>query len=114
MSLDLLEALEDARAFEATHPFEHLSEFRVPFDELTKSEATESTLRALVERRGKVALVGPSGAGKSSVIASVLGPMAEELAEKSKTRHLWSLLHKWRSRGNVKGNGSSKIPQFSD
>jgi len=81
MSLGLLEALEDTRAFEATHRFEHLSEFHVPFDELTRSETTESTLRALAARRGKVALVGPSGAGKSSVIASVLGPMAEELAE---------------------------------
>lgn len=81
MSLALLEALEDARVFEATHRFEHLSEFHVPFDELTQSEATESVLRTLAERQGRVALVGPSGAGKSSVIASVLGPLVEELAE---------------------------------
>lgn len=81
MSLDLLEALEDARAFEATHRFEHLSEFHVPFDELTGNNTTEGPLRTSAERRGKVALIGPSGAGKSSVIASVLGPLAEELAE---------------------------------
>jgi ABC-type transport system involved in cytochrome bd biosynthesis fused ATPase/permease subunit len=82
MSLELLEALEEARAFEATHRFEHLSDFHVPFDSLTGSESTEFPLRMLAEREGKVALVGPSGAGKSSVIASVLGPLAEELDEK--------------------------------
>jgi Cdc6-like AAA superfamily ATPase len=82
MSLELLEALEDARAFEATHRFEHLSDFHVPFDRLTGTESTETPLRMLAERAGKVALVGPSGAGKSSVIASVLGPVAEELDER--------------------------------
>jgi predicted ABC-type transport system involved in lysophospholipase L1 biosynthesis ATPase subunit len=81
MSLQLLEALEDSRAFEATHRFEHLRDFHVPFDRLTGTESTEAPLRMLAERVGKVALVGPSGAGKSSVVASVLGPLAEELDE---------------------------------
>lgn len=81
MSLEVLEALEDARAFESTHPFNRLSDFHVPFDELTGCEATESALRGMAERQGKVALVGPSGAGKSSVIASVLGPLSEGLAD---------------------------------
>lgn len=81
MSVELLEALDDARAFEATHPFEHLSDFHVPFDQLTGSDSTEASLRKLAERQGKVALIGPSGAGKSSVIASVLGPLVEDLAE---------------------------------
>jgi Cdc6-like AAA superfamily ATPase len=81
VSLQLLESLEDARAFEATHRFEHLSDFHIPFDDLTASETTESVLRLSAERQDKVALVGPSGAGKSSVIASVLGPLAEGLAE---------------------------------
>jgi Cdc6-like AAA superfamily ATPase len=82
MSLQQLEALEDSRAFEATHRFEHLSDFHVPFDRLTGMESTEAPLRMLAERAGKVALVGPSGAGKSSVVASVLGPLTEELDEK--------------------------------
>jgi Cdc6-like AAA superfamily ATPase len=82
MSLVLLQALEDARAFEATHRFDDLSVYHVPFDHLTGSETTETALRMLAAREGKVALVGPSGAGKSSVIASVLGPLAEELEEK--------------------------------
>lgn len=81
MSFELLEALDDARAFEATHRFEDLGDFHVPFDLLTGTNSTEASLQRLAERRGKVALVGPSGAGKSSVIASVLGPLAEALAE---------------------------------
>jgi hypothetical protein len=81
MSLEILEVLEETRAFEATHRFEHLSDFHVPFDHLTGSGTTEAPLQKLAERQGKVALVAPSGAGKSSVIASVLGPLAEDLDE---------------------------------
>lgn len=81
MSLETLEALDDARAFEATHRFEDLSIFHVPFDRLTDDRNTESALKKVAEGGGKVALVGPSGSGKSSVIASVLGPLVEDLAE---------------------------------
>jgi hypothetical protein len=82
MSLELLEALDDARAFEATHRFEDLSTFHVPFDQLTGDRSTEASLKTIAERGGKVVLIGPTGAGKSSVIASVLGPLAEDLGEK--------------------------------
>jgi ABC-type branched-subunit amino acid transport system ATPase component len=81
VSLELLESLDDARAFEATHRFADLGTFHVPFDELTASESTEAALKATAEQGGKLALIGRSGAGKSSVIASVLGPLTEDLAE---------------------------------
>jgi hypothetical protein len=81
MTLTLLEKLDEARAFEATHRFEDLGDLHVPFDSLTGTEATEARLRRLAEQGGKVALVGPSGAGKSSVVSSVLGPLVEDLAE---------------------------------
>jgi len=81
MSLEQLEALDMTRTFEATHRFEDLGMFHVPFDHLTESNSTEASLKAMAERGGKVVLAGPSGAGKSSVIASVLGPLAENLSE---------------------------------
>lgn len=81
MSLEQLEALDLTRTFEATHRFEDLGSFHVPFDHLTESASTEASLKAMAERGGKVVLTGPSGAGKSSVIASVLGPLAEDLSE---------------------------------
>jgi hypothetical protein len=82
VSLELLEGLDSRRVFESTLRFEDLAEFHVPFDRLVRNEATEATLRDLAERQGKVALIGPSGSGKSSVIASVLGPLAEGLADR--------------------------------
>jgi Cdc6-like AAA superfamily ATPase len=81
MKPSLLETLEDARVFQPTHRIEDLGLFHVPFDVLTASEATEASLRKMAERQGKLALVGPSGCGKSSVIASVLGPFSNDLAE---------------------------------
>jgi Cdc6-like AAA superfamily ATPase len=81
VSLALLEGLDSQRVFESTLRFEDLAEFHVPFDLLVGDEATEATLRDLAEHQGKVALIGPSGSGKSSVIASVLGPLAEDLAD---------------------------------
>lgn len=81
MSLELLEDLEAVRAFEPTHRYEDLSTFHVPFDLLTGDALTEGALRKVAESGGRAALVAPSGAGKSSVIASVLGPLVEDLAE---------------------------------
>lgn len=80
MSRALLESLDESRSFEATHRFADLTLFHVPFDELTGSPNTETALKATAEQGGKLALVGRSGAGKSSVIASVLGPLVENLA----------------------------------
>jgi hypothetical protein len=82
MSLDKLLELEERRAFEATHRYEDLEFFHVPFDELTERSDTEAVLRHMAETGGRVALIGPSGCGKSSVIASVLGPLVEDLPER--------------------------------
>lgn len=81
MTLDKLLELDGRRAFEATHRYEDLDLFHIPFDELTGRSGTESALRHMVESGGRAALVGPSGSGKSSVIASVLGPLVENLPE---------------------------------
>jgi energy-coupling factor transporter ATP-binding protein EcfA2 len=80
MSRTSLEHLDESRAFEATHRFADLTLFHVPFDELTGSSSTEASLKSAADQGGKVALIGRSGAGKSSVIASVLGPLVEDLA----------------------------------
>ena len=81
MSLELLLELDERRAFEATHRYEDLEFFHVRFDNLTGSEGTEHALRQMATRNGRVALIGPSGSGKSSVIASVLGPLVEDLPD---------------------------------
>ena len=81
MSYEQLLDLDARRAFEATHRFEDLALFHVPFDELTGTPATEAVLTRMAGREGRVAIVGGSGSGKSSIIASVLGPFADELPE---------------------------------
>ena len=79
--LERLLELDERRAFEATHRYEDLDLFHIPFDELTGREDTEHALGQMAARNARVALVGPSGSGKSSVIASVLGPLVESLPE---------------------------------
>ncbi|MDQ3530767.1 MAG: hypothetical protein M3456_00025 [Actinomycetota bacterium] len=81
MSYEQLLELDARRAFEATHRFEDLALFHVPFDELTGAASTEAVLTRMAGREGRVAIVGGSGSGKSSIIASVLGPFADELPE---------------------------------
>jgi hypothetical protein len=81
MSLEQLVALDERRAFEATHRFEDLDLLHVPFDDLTGGSGTEAVLTRMAGRAGRIAVVGGSGSGKSSVMASVLGPLAEELPE---------------------------------
>jgi Cdc6-like AAA superfamily ATPase len=79
MSLERLTELDDLRAFEATHRYEDLELYHVPFDDLTDSAETEGRLARMAASNGRVALIGPSGSGKSSVLASVLGPLVEAL-----------------------------------
>ncbi|CAN5683347.1 hypothetical protein BH18ACT15_BH18ACT15_01890 [soil metagenome] len=81
MSIEQLVSLDERRAFEATHRFEDLDLLHVPFDDLTGRPATEAVLTRMAGRAGRVAVVGGSGSGKSSVMASVLGPLADELPE---------------------------------
>lgn len=81
MSYDQILALDDARAFEATHRFEDLALFHVEFDRFTPAEGTEAILRRMASSRGRVAVIGPSGSGKSSLMTHVLGPFAEGLPE---------------------------------
>jgi predicted ABC-type transport system involved in lysophospholipase L1 biosynthesis ATPase subunit len=79
MSLERLIELDERRAFEATHRYEDLELYHVPFDDLTDAAETEGPLARMATNGGRVALIGPSGSGKSSVIASVLGPLVEDL-----------------------------------
>ncbi len=79
MSLSRLLELDALRAFEATHRFEDLDLYHVPFDELTGRPDTEAVLARMAARAGRIAVLGASGSGKSSVMASVLGPFSEEL-----------------------------------
>ena len=79
MSLSL-RLLADRYAFESSPTRHDLGALHVPFDELTRNGQTEARLDAAVRRREPVALIGASGSGKSSVIAHVLGPLAEGVA----------------------------------
>lgn len=79
MSLTL-RLLADRYAFESSPTRHDLGALHVPFDELMHAGQTEARLGASVRRGEPVALVGASGSGKSSVIAHVLGPLAEGVA----------------------------------
>lgn len=75
-----LRLLADRYAFESSPTRHNLGALHVPFDELIQNGHTEARLDAAVRRREPVALIGTSGSGKSSVIAHVLGPLAEGVA----------------------------------
>ena len=79
MSLSL-QLLADRYAFESSPTRHDLGALHVPFDELARPGQTEARLDSAVRRREPVALIGASGSGKSSVIAHVLGPLAEGVA----------------------------------
>ena len=79
MSLTL-RLLADRYAFESSPTRHDLGALHVPFDELTRAGQTEARVDAAVRRGEPVALTGASGSGKSSVIAHVLGPLAEGVA----------------------------------
>ena len=72
--------LQERYVFEATPTSSDLAALHVPFDDLTGSEGTEARFEQALRRSERVALIGKSGSGKSSVIAHVLGPLAEGLA----------------------------------
>ena len=79
MSLTL-RLLADRYAFESSPTRRDLGALHVPFDELARPGQTEARLDDAVHRREPVALIGASGSGKSSVVAHVLGPLAEGVA----------------------------------
>lgn len=76
MSLSRLLELDALRAFEATHRFEDLDLYHVPFDELTGRPDTEAVLARMAARAGRIAVLGASGSGKSSVMARYSAPSA--------------------------------------
>jgi energy-coupling factor transporter ATP-binding protein EcfA2 len=82
VTLERLAVLDARRAFEATHRYEDLDLFHVPFDRLTGRDRTESHLSQMAANGGRVALIGPTGSGKSSVMVSVLGPLVEDLPDR--------------------------------
>lgn len=75
-----LELLQQNYVFEATPVSADLGPLHVRFDELTGVTSTEVRVSAAINRGEPVALIGRSGSGKSSVIAHILGPLAEDLA----------------------------------
>lgn len=80
MSADLLRHLADRYTFDAAPPFADLGAYHVPFDELIGGSAVERRLLDAAVRGERVALVGAGGSGKSSIVAHVLGPIAERVA----------------------------------
>lgn len=81
MSRHALENVRRSDALQQTVGYEQLEAYHVPFDELTGTTAVEAELTHWSTRRGKVAVIGPSGSGKSSVMAAVLGQLAEEVPD---------------------------------
>jgi energy-coupling factor transporter ATP-binding protein EcfA2 len=81
MALAQLLELDGRRVFEATHRFDDLDVYHVPFDELTGRPETEAVLARMAGREARVAVIGASGSGKSSLVASVLGPFAEQVPD---------------------------------
>ena len=75
-----LQLLAEHYVFQSTPTRHDLGALHVPFDELTNRARTEKRLLDGALRGEKIALIGNSGAGKSSVIAHVLGPLAERIA----------------------------------
>lgn len=80
MSLDLLLHLQREHAFDPTPVRDDLGVYHVQFAELVGDAHPERTLLDACLRAERVALIGESGAGKSSLAASVLGPMADDVA----------------------------------
>lgn len=80
VSRDVLGALVETRAFNATPPRDDLGEFHVPFESMVAECHVESRLEGSVRRGDRVALIGASGWGKSSLVSYVLGPTAAGVA----------------------------------
>lgn len=80
VSRDVLGALVETRAFNATPPRDDLGEFHVPFESMVAECHVESRLERSVRRGDRVALIGASGSGKSSLVSYVLGPAATGVA----------------------------------
>jgi hypothetical protein len=81
VTFEHLREVEASRAFEATKRFDELAYFHVPFDQLNGDTHTEASLTRLVGNGERVAVIGASGTGKSSLMASVLGPFADDLPD---------------------------------
>lgn len=82
MALEDLARLVDDKAFTSVRRFEDLSLYHVDFDSLAGREDTETALQRAASARRSAAVVGVVGSGKSSVMASVLGPLAEDLDDR--------------------------------
>ena len=80
MSRDVLNALVQARAFNATPPRDDLGGLHVPFESMVAECHVEGRLDDSVRRGDRVALIGASGWGKSSLVSYVLGPTATGVA----------------------------------
>jgi hypothetical protein len=73
VTIQLLQALQRAHAFDSTPPEQKLPALHVPFDNLMGRRRYEETLATAVRRGERVALIGASGSGKTSITEHVLG-----------------------------------------
>lgn len=80
MTVELLQLLRSANAFDHQPTYETLRHVHVPFDRLFDTQTVEARLEEASQRNGRVALIGSSGCGKSSVISYVLRPEIGDLA----------------------------------
>ena len=75
MTVELLRALQNERAFDPTVRFEELGALHMPFDEMHQTQDVEDRVRDAIRRAERVALIGTTGSGKSSTAAYVADPL---------------------------------------
>ncbi len=80
MSIELLNRLQEAHAFDHAPLRRDLGVYHVPFYELIPGENPETILAGVARRGERAAVVGQSGSGKSSLIEHVLGPLTSGIA----------------------------------
>lgn len=80
MSQRVIQQLFDAHVFDSMLLDIDMRDYHVPFDDLTGSATTESSLRQAVGKYERVALTGHSGCGKTSVARYSLDPPPDLIA----------------------------------
>lgn len=76
---NVINELQQIRAFDPTVKFEELGYLHVAFDDLYSTTTVESRISQAVRRGDRVALIGTTGNGKSSTASFVASPMDEAI-----------------------------------